>query len=156
MQKYTAKKGAGAKNKNLGPCTKLTQKCMVKSSGWPHQNVSIYFIFVHFIWSSLVGWVPHFESRCFRDYINFQLILHNVRKISNYFLQLKRCICFVFGNTLVWWNQSSHGYPYLILTLKVLYIYIFPRGEWWPNIVYTYFHFHFHFQVEDNRLRGII
>ena len=29
---------------NLGPCTKLNQKCMVKSSGWPHQNVSIYFI----------------------------------------------------------------------------------------------------------------
>ena len=24
-------------------CTKLNQKCMVKSSGWPHQNVSIFF-----------------------------------------------------------------------------------------------------------------
>ena len=47
MQKLTAQKewggGVGSKNENLGPCTKLNQKCMVKSSGWPHQNVSIYF-----------------------------------------------------------------------------------------------------------------
>ena len=35
MQKLTAQ--------NLGPCIKLNQKCMVKSSGWPHQNVSIFF-----------------------------------------------------------------------------------------------------------------
>ena len=32
-----------ANNENLRPCTKRNQKCMmVKSSGWPHQNVSIY------------------------------------------------------------------------------------------------------------------
>ena len=46
MQKQTAQNGRGGvgpKNGNLGPCTKLNQKCMVKSSGWPHQNVSIYF-----------------------------------------------------------------------------------------------------------------
>ena len=30
-------------NENLGPCTKLNQKCLVKSSGWPHQKWSIYF-----------------------------------------------------------------------------------------------------------------
>ena len=35
--------GGGEKNKNLGPCTKLNQKGMVKSNGWLHQNVSIYF-----------------------------------------------------------------------------------------------------------------
>ena len=32
----------GVKNENLGPWTKHNQKCMVKSSGGPHQNVSIY------------------------------------------------------------------------------------------------------------------
>ena len=36
--------GEGSKNENLGPCTKLNQKGMVKSGGWPHQNVSIYFV----------------------------------------------------------------------------------------------------------------
>ena len=30
--------GGETKNENLGPCTKLHQKCMVKSSGWPHQT----------------------------------------------------------------------------------------------------------------------
>ena len=44
----------GAKNEILGPWTKLKQKCMVKSSRWPHQNVSIYNsskveILVHFL-----------------------------------------------------------------------------------------------------------
>ena len=38
--------GGGAKNENLGPCTNLNQKCVVKSSGWPHQNVPIYFLHV--------------------------------------------------------------------------------------------------------------
>ena len=40
-------RGGGEKIKNVGPCTKLNQKCMVKSSGWPHQNVSIYLIILH-------------------------------------------------------------------------------------------------------------
>ena len=31
----------GANNENLGPCIKLNQKCLVKSRGWPHRNVSI-------------------------------------------------------------------------------------------------------------------
>ena len=31
-------------NENLGPCTKLNQKCKEKSSGGPHQNVLIYFV----------------------------------------------------------------------------------------------------------------
>ena len=43
MQKLTTQNGGGG-NKILGPFTKLNQKCMVKSSGWPHQNVSIYFL----------------------------------------------------------------------------------------------------------------
>ena len=42
-----AQNGGGTKNENLGPCTKLNQKCLVKSSGWPHQNVSIYFFEVY-------------------------------------------------------------------------------------------------------------
>ena len=33
--------GVGSKNENLGSSTKLTQKSMLKSSGWPHQNVSM-------------------------------------------------------------------------------------------------------------------
>ena len=37
--------GEVEKNENLGPCTKLNQKFVVKSSGWPHQNVSICFYF---------------------------------------------------------------------------------------------------------------
>ena len=43
MHKLTAQNGGMEKNENLGPCTKLNQKCMVKSTGWPPQNVSIYF-----------------------------------------------------------------------------------------------------------------
>ena len=43
-----------SKNENLGPCTKLNQKCVVKSSGWPHQNVSIYFTLPYMVWSSIV------------------------------------------------------------------------------------------------------
>ena len=42
MQKLTAKMGGGG-NKNLGPYTKLIQKSMENSSGWLHQNVSIYY-----------------------------------------------------------------------------------------------------------------
>ena len=45
MQKLTGQngEGRGAYNENLGPCTKLHQKCMFKSSGWPQQHVPIYF-----------------------------------------------------------------------------------------------------------------
>ena len=45
MPKLTAQNGGwGWGDENLGPSTKLNQKCMIKSSGWPHQNMSIYLI----------------------------------------------------------------------------------------------------------------
>ena len=38
----------GGGDEYLGPCTKLNQKCMVKSGRWPHQNVLIYFSYFLF------------------------------------------------------------------------------------------------------------
>ena len=67
----------GSKNENLGPCTKLNQKCMVKSSGWPHQNVSIYFFYYvqegRLVESVKQGWPNFFEHRIIQVFLDLLL-----------------------------------------------------------------------------------
>ena len=82
MPKLIAQKGGGvAKNENLGPCTKLNQKCMVKSSGWPHQNVSIYLILFFSIFYKIHQNVIKFFIIFQIEHFFFQFILWRERTV---------------------------------------------------------------------------
>ena len=64
---------------NLGPCTKLNQKCMVESGGWPHQKVAIYlWIFQCNFLTKIVGFSLIISSRN----INVKILINPCSKIK--------------------------------------------------------------------------